>query len=154
VAPDVLRAQVESQCRALRTVAEAHRTAVTSAKLHGALYHAAHRDAETARAVLAGIGAALGPVAIVGLPGGELSKEAQSKGHPYLREAFADRGVRPDGTLVPRGQPGAVLDDPEEAASRAKDLVARDAADLLCVHADTPAAVAIATAVRSVLDRP
>lgn len=152
VEPAELATQIEAQCARLRAIAEARGAAVTSAKPHGALYHAAHADAEVARACVTGIGRALGPVAVVGLAGGALERAAAEAGHPYLREAFADRGVRPDGTLVPRGEPGAVLDDPHAAAARARTLRASQTAETLCVHADTPAALAIARAVRRALD--
>lgn len=152
VEPARLAAQIEAQCARLRAVAEARGAAVTSAKPHGALYHAAHADAEIARACVAGIGRALGTVAVVGLAGGALERAAAEAGHSYLREAFADRGVRPDGTLVPRGEPGAVLDDPAAAAERVRALRASEAAETLCVHADTPAALDIARAVRRALD--
>lgn len=149
---DVLEDEVASQCLALRVVAEAHGGRVTSAKPHGALYHAAHADVGIARACIEGIRRALGDVVIVGLAGGALEKEARRAGHEYWREAFADRGLRPDGTLVPRGEPGAVLDDPDAAARRARSVVATGAADTLCIHADTPAALVIARAVREALD--
>jgi UPF0271 protein len=152
VEPELLASQIEEQCAMLRAVAEKHGAAVTSAKPHGALYHAAHADPAIARACVEGIERALGPVAIVGLAGGALEAEAKRSGHPYLREAFADRGVRPDGTLVPRGQPGAILDDPVAAADRARALRESGHADTLCIHADTPAALAIAQAVRKALD--
>ena len=151
VDPSVLEAQIEAQCASLRAVAERLGTKVMSAKPHGALYHAAHADAAVARACIRAIGRALGPVPIVGLAGGALEVEARTAGHPYLREAFADRGVRPDGTLVPRGEPGAVLDDPQAAADRARALSEGGHADTLCIHADTPAALTIARAVREAL---
>src|SRR5262249_20881979 len=99
-----------------------------------------------------GIDRALGKVAIVGLANGELEAEARSAGHEYLREAFADRGTRADGTLVPRGEPGAILQDPAAAAERARVIARTGAADTLCVHADTPTSLAIARAVRAALD--
>ncbi len=151
VDPAVLEAQLEAQCASLRANAEAQGAAVTSAKPHGALYHAAHADVAVARACVRAISRALGPVAIVGLEGGALATEARAAGHPYLREAFADRGVRPDGTLVPRGEPGAILQDPSAAAERARELRDSGRADTLCIHADTPAALAIARAVRQAL---
>jgi len=80
-------------------------------------------------------------------------------GLPACEEGFCDRAYRPDGGLVDRGTAGAVLSDPEEAAAQALSLargavVASDGCvltlwvDTLCVHGDSPAAVAIATAVR------
>jgi UPF0271 protein len=152
VEPEVLEAEIETQCATLREVARKRGAPVTSAKPHGALYHAAHADAEIARACVDGIRRALGEVAIVGLAGGALEAEAKRAGLPYQREAFADRGVRPDGTLVPRSEPGAILSDPDAAAERARALVLSGAAETLCVHADTPSALAIARAVRGALD--
>ncbi len=151
VEPELLAHQIEEQCTALRRIAEEAGATVTSAKPHGALYHAAHADETIARACVGAIERALGPVAIVGLAGGALASEARRAGHPYLREAFADRGVRADGSLVPRGEPGAILDDPDLAAARARALRENGQAETLCVHGDTPAALAIARAVKRAL---
>lgn len=151
VAPDELASQIADQCRAIRAVAERRGLVVTSAKLHGALYHAAHRDDGIARACVSAIGRALGDVAIVGLANGRLAAEASGAGHAFLREAFADRGVRADGSLVPRGEPGALVSDPAEAAARARSLATSGTVDTICVHGDTPSAVAIVRAVREAL---
>jgi 5-oxoprolinase (ATP-hydrolysing) subunit A len=151
VAPDVLGEQVRAQCAALRSVAEREGVAVTSAKPHGALYHAAHSDRAVADACVRAIKDALGVVPVVGLPNGALEAAAKAAGLPYLVEAFADRGVLPDGSLVPRGQPGALVEDPTIAAKNAREIAARKSADTLCIHGDTPNAVAIARAVRAVL---
>jgi 5-oxoprolinase (ATP-hydrolysing) subunit A len=151
VPPDVLAAQVTEQCRALRVIADRQSLVVASAKLHGALYHAAHRDRAIARASVTAIGRALGGVAIVGLASGALEEEASRAGHEFLREAFADRAVRDDGSLVPRGEPGALVSDPIAAAARARSLARTGAVDTVCVHGDTPNAVAIARAVREAL---
>lgn len=148
VAPDVLREQIAAQCGRLLAVAEAHGIGVEIAKPHGALYHAAHRSAEIARACVDGIRDALGDVSIVGPAGGELARAA---GVRLLREAFADRGVRADGSLVPRGEPGALVTDPTLAAERAREIVSKGEADTICVHGDTPGAVAIARAVRDAI---
>src|SRR5690606_4377033 len=72
------------------------------------------------------------------------------RGLRYLREGFADRRVRLDGTLVPRGEIDALITDPVACAARARVLV--HDVDVLCVHSDTPDSLAIATAVRAVLD--
>lgn len=151
VAPEVLAEQIRAQCAALRLIAEREGVTVTSAKPHGALYHAAHSDRAVADACVRAIRDALGVVRVVGLANGALEEAAKDAGLPYLVEAFADRGVLPDGSLVPRGQPGAVVQDASVAAERARAIVAQRTADTLCIHGDTPNAVAIARAVRAVL---
>ncbi len=152
VLPELLAASIAEQCTRLLRVAERHGAGLVSAKPHGALYHAAHADEATARACVAGVARALGTgVAIVGLAGGALERAALAAGLAYQREGFADRGVRADGSLVPRGEPGALIEDEAVAAARARALAARGDVDTLCVHADTPGAVAIARAVRATL---
>jgi UPF0271 protein len=103
------------------------------------------------------------PVPILGL-GGRIVAAAAAAGLPFVREAFLDRGYRRDGSLVPRGEPGALLDDPAVVAARAVSLArsgvveAADGspvaaeAESLCLHGDSPAAVAMARAVRAALD--
>jgi len=136
-------------------------------KPHGALYHAVTVDLAQARAVVrvaAEHSERIGrPLPILGQDG-EIAVAAAAAGLPFVREAFLDRGYLPGGMLVPRGAPGALLDDPAAVAARAVRLathgvveavdgsvVAADAASL-CVHGDSPAAVAMARAVRSALD--
>jgi UPF0271 protein len=75
-------------------------------------------------------------------------------GLAFAREAFADRATRPDGSLVPRGEPGAVITDVAVARARARELATGGACDTICVHGDTAGAVAIARAVREALDAP
>ncbi|AKV04223.1 Lactam utilization protein LamB [Labilithrix luteola] len=151
VAPEVLGQQVEAQCARLRTIAEKLGVAVTSAKPHGALYHAANASEETARATLSGIRRALGDVAIVGPPRGHIADVARATGTKLLREAFVDRGVRPDGSLVPRGEPGALIHDPALAADRARALSSDANVETICIHGDTEGSIAIARAVREAL---
>jgi UPF0271 protein len=147
-----LARSIEQQCTALAAVARRHGVRVGWAKLHGALYHDAQKEASRALAVLGAVKAALGAdVAVVGPPSGATRDAAAALGLPYLREAFADRGVRADGTLVPRGEPGALVTDPAQAAARARELAANGACDTVCVHGDSPGAVEIARAVREAL---
>jgi UPF0271 protein len=108
-------------------------------------------SAAIAKACVDGIVRALGTVPIVGPPNGELARAAKDAGCTFLVEAFADRGVRPDGSLVPRGEPGALVTDPAVAAARAKELAARADVDTICLHGDTPGALANARAVRAAL---
>jgi UPF0271 protein len=151
VAPDVLAASVAAQCTRLATIAARAGVTLASVKPHGALYHAAHADDATARACVEGALRALGTLPIVGPAGGALERAALAAGTTFQREAFADRGVRADGTLVPRGEPGALVVDPALASARASELAARGDVDTLCIHGDTPDAVTIARAVRNAL---
>lgn len=153
-----LLAELRRQLDALVTAAGAAGTEVAYLKPHGALYHRVVRDAEHAEAVVALAREAR--LAVVGLPGGLVLDLARAAGLPSLGEAFADRGYRADGSLVPRTEPGAVLHDPTAVAQRMLGLVrdgtviasdgssVRVAAGTICVHSDTPGAVAIARALR------
>jgi 5-oxoprolinase (ATP-hydrolysing) subunit A len=152
VAPEELARSVAAQCARLGAIAARVGTPLASVKPHGALYHAAHANDATARAVVLGVTRSLGSgLAIVGPAGGALERATRDAGLPFQREAFADRGVRADGSLVPRGEPGALVVDPAAAAARTRELAARDDVDTLCIHGDTPGAIAIARAVRDAL---
>lgn len=136
-------------------------------KPHGALYHAVTADDVEAGALVTAVGelsSRLGrSVPILGL-GGAIAAAAAAAGLPFVREAFLDRGYRADGSLVPRGEHGALLDDPAVVAARAVRLArfglvdAADGSDLtaqvasLCLHGDSPDALAMAWAVRAALD--
>lgn len=163
VPPAVLRAQVAAQLTALLAAGADLRYV----KPHGALYHAVTADADTAGAVataVADVSARLGrPLPVLGLDGA-IARAAESRGLPFRREAFLDRGYRADGSLVPRDRPGALLHDPDAVAARAVRLVREGVVEAvdgtlvrvdavsLCVHGDTAGAVAIARAVRAALD--
>jgi UPF0271 protein len=153
IAASEMRRVVAGQCRQLASVAREAGVRVEFVKAHGALYHAASANADLAEAVLAGALEALGPdVTIIGPPAGALASAAARAHVAYAREGFADRGTRPDGTLVPRGQPGALVLDPDAAAERAAELLRSAQFDTVCVHGDTPGAAAIARAVRAALE--
>jgi len=136
-------------------------------KPHGALYHAVRDDAAQARAVVDAVvdlSSRLGrALPVLGLPG-VIAEVTASAGLPFVHEAFLDRGYTADGGLVPRGEPGDLIEDPARVAARAVRLVregevetadggrlAVEAASL-CLHGDTPAAVSMARAVRAALD--
>ncbi len=147
-----LARSIAAQCAALARVARARGVDVKVVKPHGALYHDVHRDRARARAFLEGVRDALGEdVAIVGYPGSPLAGDAAALGMRFLAEAFADRGYASDGTLIPRGAAGAMIEDPSAAAAQALRL-APDV-DTRCVHGDTRGAAAIARAVRDALAR-
>jgi UPF0271 protein len=145
VPPDVLREQVADQVGTLTEIAVAEGTTVRYLKPHGALYHRVIDDAEQAAAVLAGSGA----LPVLGMPG-ELVAQAAAAGRRVVLEGFPDRGYRDDGRLLPRSEPGAVLEDVAEIAAAAVRLAADGRS--LCVHGDHPGAVAHAREVRRVLE--
>lgn len=150
IEPAVLERSIATQCDTLGAIAREANTTVESVKPHGALYHDAARSTELATAVIRGAIDALGSqLAIIGPPTGALRDAALAHQLRYAREGFADRTVRPDGTLVPRSEPDALITDPARAAERA--LAIAGGVDTICVHADTPNALLIARAVRSAL---
>jgi UPF0271 protein len=153
VAQGDLRRSLGEQCARLAAVARAAGASIDFVKPHGALYHVAHEDEGTAEALVFGAREALGAsVTVVGPPGGALAKASARAAMAFAREGFADRATREDGTLVPRGEPGALVLDPAAAAARTRALVATGEVDTICVHGDTPGAVSVARAVRAVLD--
>jgi UPF0271 protein len=140
-----LRDQVAEQVATLWEIAHAEGTSVAYVKPHGALYHRVTRDGEQAAAVLAGSAG----LAVLGFPGSLLLELAAVAGRPSYDEGFPDRGYV-DGTLIERGEPGALLTDGDEIASHAVALAPGVAS--LCVHGDSPDAVAHAHAVRRALE--
>jgi UPF0271 protein len=151
LAPDALRRIVGEQCARLAAIAREAGVAIGFMKPHGALYHQALADEATAEAIVVAAQVALGArVTVVGA--GALARAAARASMPFAREGFADRASRADGTLVPRGEPGAMLLDPAAAAARALALAGGGDIETICVHGDTPGAVAVARAVRAALD--
>ncbi|MFF5449579.1 LamB/YcsF family protein [Streptomyces sp. NPDC012888] len=146
--------EVAYQIGALEVFARAAGSRVSYVKPHGALYNRTVRDAEQAAAVVAGVRLAVGADAelpVLGLPGSELLAAAAAAGLAPVREAFADRAYTPEGTLVPRGEPGAVLHEPDAVVAQALALVRAGTGRSLCLHGDTPGAAALALRVREAL---
>ena len=149
--PGELAAQLQYQLGGLLALARVAGVPVAGLKPHGALYHRAGRDPEVARTVAAA--ALLNGLGLVGQPGSALQAAAAALRVPYRREGFVDRRYRPDGSLVPRGEPGAVLSDPAEAAAQVARLAASGAIDTVCVHGDHPGVAGFVRAVRALTGR-
>lgn len=164
VDPRELTAEVVYQVGALGALAAVAGTAVRYVKPHGGLYNALVHHEEQAAAVLLAVRSVDPGLALLVLPGSVVERQAAAAGVRTVVEAFADRAYLPDGSLVPRSVPGAVLHDADVIARRVVRMVvegrvtAIDGTELelrpqsVCVHGDTPGAVAIATAVRGALD--
>jgi UPF0271 protein len=163
LAPAAIEGLVLRQVEALRNIVRREGGQLTGVKPHGALYHAAAADGEVAAAVARAVHAISPDLVVVSSPGAKLLEAARALGLAVAAEGFVDRAYEGDGSLVARGQPGALVEDPEDAARAAlaivfeRRLVARNGqtipvvADTLCVHGDTPNAPAIAAAVRKAL---
>ena len=160
---DELYASLCRQLAALQGVCRNAGTQVASVKPHGALYEEVGKGGRVYETLRDAVRDVCGSGTPLVLPSGcRAMAMVLRDGVPTREEGFCDRAYRPDGGLVPRGQPGAVLDDPEEAALQALSL-ARGAlatadgtiltlwVDTLCIHGDSPGAAMIATAVRLVL---
>jgi len=144
LSPDQLRAELIFQIGGLREMARDVGVVLRYIKLHGALYNQANRDAE-----LAGRIAEIAQIvclSVMGLPGSALEIACASVG--YLREGFADRRYRADGSLVPRSEPDAFVHDPVEAITQARWLIETRGIDTLCVHGDNPEALAFVAKLR------
>ena len=164
VASDELTADVIYQIGALQALAKAAGTSVRYVKPHGALYNTIAHDRRQAMAVIEAIRAIDPALVLVALAGSPLIELARSEGLQCVAEAFADRAYTPEGTLVSRREPGAVLHVPVLVAQRMLRLVqsgfieaidgslVRIEADSICVHGDSPAAVEMARELRRVLE--
>ena len=154
-----LHGDVLYQLAALAGIAASSSTATGTAaaprvryvKPHGALYNRIVHDDQQAGAVAAAVRDFDPTLPLLGLPGSAIERAADTYGLPFFREGFPDRAYLPDGTLMPRSVPGAVITDPKDVAARALDMASSGSVHSLCVHGDTPGAVAIATEVRATL---
>ena len=163
VEPEALTADVVYQIGALEGFARIAGDRVRYVKPHGALYNAIVHHEEQAAAVVAAVVAYDRTLPVLGLPGSAWLRLAAEAGLTVVHEAFADRAYTPEGTLVSRRLPGAVLHDPAEIARRCVAMAAGEPitdveggelvlqAGSICVHGDTPGAVEIARQVRAAL---
>lgn len=162
--PVELADDVTYQIGALTAMARVAGTRVAYVKPHGALYNATVHHEAQAQAVVDAVRAYDSSLPLLGLPGSELLARAERTGLRTVREAFADRAYTPEGTLVSRSVEGAVLHDPAEVADRVLRMVTEGRltaidgseivveAESVCLHGDSPGAVAMAEAVRTALD--
>jgi 5-oxoprolinase (ATP-hydrolysing) subunit A len=156
MAADEIKNLVVYQVAALEGFVRSRGARLTHVKPHGALYHDAGEFPDVARAIAEGVRRVGTSLVLVGAAGSMLVGAGRDAGLTVAEEAFADRRYRADGTLVPRGEPGALVTDPDEAAEQAVRLaqermvIANDGsrievrADTICLHGDTPGAADIA----------
>jgi UPF0271 protein len=150
--PAEICADVTAQIRTLDAVARTHDAQLHHVKAHGALYNVAARDRVVADAISRAVRAIDPGLAVVGLAGGEQIPSAKAFGLRAVAEVFADRGYQPDGSLIPRGQSGALIDDVDAAVAQALRLARDGAGETICLHGDGPHALAFARAIRTALE--
>ncbi|NHN56773.1 LamB/YcsF family protein [Calidifontibacter sp. DB0510] len=164
VSPEDLYADVLYQLGALAGLARVAGSVLRYVKPHGALASAVVDHEVQASAIVTAIRDFDRELAVLGQGGSMLHELAEEAGLRTVREGFADRGYLPSGRLVPRGDAGSVLQDPDQIAARAVRLategtivaVTGDLVDLtidsICLHSDSPSVVAVARQVRTLLD--
>lgn len=150
ISAEALELLLLQQVGALASLASAGGVRLHHIKLHGALYHAVEEDRALARAYLRTVRTHWPQAVVCGRAGGGVTREARRAGVRCLAEGFADRAYQPDGRLVPRSEPGAVLRPSSAVLLRVRQYLAGRgiaatngqrlflAFDTLCVHADSP----------------
>ena len=163
IEPGVLTNGILYQMGALAALAAAAGTRVRYVKPHGALYNTIVTDEGQAAAVVAALRSLTTELPLVAPTGSAVARLAHEAGIPVVAEGFLDRAYRADGTLLPRGEPGAVLHNRADAIARALQIVQQGTvtasdgtvigmpADTLCTHGDTPGAADLLVAVRHAL---
>jgi UPF0271 protein len=148
----------------LRDVCGAEGAKLSYVKPHGALYNRAARDADAAKAIVSAIREVEPSLTLLGLADSELGRAAERGGIAFASEAFVDRAYKSDGTLVPRDEAGAIIQDVKSAVQRAvmlvkgKTITADDGTELrisarsLCVHGDNPDAAPMLRTLRKRLE--
>jgi len=161
--PDEVYADVLYQIGALAAFCSAEGVALRHVKPHGALYNMAHADATIATAIAAAVADYDRRLLLFAQPGSALAVAGEAAGLRVVAEVFADRAYNPDGSLVARSIPGAVLHDPAAVAAQARQMVCEGRvtavngqvvpvrAETICVHGDNPAAVALIRRIRDEL---
>jgi UPF0271 protein len=161
--PQQIEDIVVSQIEALAAIAAEEGVQLQHVKPHGALFNVAVRDRSVADAIARATALVNPALILFGLPASELIAAGKAAGLQTACEVFADRAYRPDGTLVPRTQPGAVIDDAAQVLSRVAAIAREHAViaidgtrvpitlDTICVHGDTPGAAALAARIRATL---
>jgi len=160
---DDLRSCVLYQIGALYALVKAEKMSLAHVKPHGALYNMAAENFEIAMIVGEAIKSFDSSLIYCGLAGSQMAKAAETLGLPFASEVFADRSYQPNGTLLARVEAGAVIADADAAAARVLAMVgegrvvATDGselaikADTVCVHGDSPEAVAFAVKIKAAL---
>lgn len=159
--PETVYAQTLYQIGALASIAKAEGGVMRHVKPHGMLYNQAAKDAQLADAIARAVHACDPALILVGLAGSELIRAGAHYGLTTRQEVFADRGYLADGSLVPRTQHGALIEDEEQSLAQTLEMVqsgrvksitgewAKVVAQTVCLHGDGEHALAFARRLRA-----
>src|SRR4051812_37301813 len=162
ITPQDMYDLVVYQAGAVEAFARAAGAKLHHVKCHGALYNMAATDEALSEAMAKAVRDLGSHVILYALSNSIMMKVAKGKGTPVAGEVFADRGYSDDGTLYPRGQPGAMIEDANKAVAQAVAMVEEGyvtsisgkrvavSADTLCLHGDQPGAAAFASQIKKV----
>ncbi|HAV2020356.1 5-oxoprolinase subunit PxpA [Citrobacter koseri] len=162
--PETVYAQTLYQIGALAAIARAEGGVMRHVKPHGMLYNQAAKDPQLADAIARAVHACDPSLILVGLAGSELIRAGEHYGLTTRQEVFADRGYQADGSLVPRTQPGALVEDEEHALAQTLGMVesgrvksitgewANVVAQTVCIHGDGEHALAFARRLRAAFE--
>jgi len=163
--PQEVKAYVQYQVGALQAFCTSHGIALKHVKPHGAMYNMAGANEALARAICEGVQSVNPALILLALSGSKMIDAAKEAGLPYAKEVFADRAYEEDGSLVARGKPGAMITDEDLAIARvvrmAKEGVVETitgreialSAESVCVHGDSPHALAFVKKIRMALEQ-
>ncbi|MDD3229857.1 MAG: LamB/YcsF family protein [Oscillospiraceae bacterium] len=164
IKPEEAKAVVMYQIGALQAFCSANRIEMKHVKLHGALYNMAGKDEELAEAICKGIYEVNPNLILLGLFGSKMLAAARKVGLKAANEVFADRAYEEDGSLVPRGEPGAVITDENEAVKRVIGMIQCHTVtaitgkkiavfpNSICVHGDNQKAFVFVQKIRKALE--
>ncbi len=156
---DEVEALILYQIGALAAIAKAEGVELIHIKPHGAIYNQAAKDAALALSIARAVKSFSGDLILVGLAGSGLIEAGREVGLRVMNEGFPDRNYNPDGTLVSRKEPHAIIESPEEVMKHATDLIQngilfgekRVKVDTLCLHGDHPRAAENAKLIHEIL---
>ena len=162
--PETVYAQTLYQIGALAAIARTEGGVMRHVKPHGMLYNQAAKDPQLADAIAKAVHACDPTLILVGLAGSELVRAGERYGLATRQEVFADRGYQADGSLVPRSQPGALIEDEEQSLAQTLGMVetgrvksltgewASVVAQTVCIHGDGEHALAFARRLRAAFE--
>jgi len=157
--PDEVEALILYQIGVLHAIAKAEGVGLIHVKPHGAIYNQAAKDKALALSIARAVKSFSGNLILVGLAGSRLIEAGVEVGLKVMNEGFPDRNYNPDGTLVSRKEPHAIIESPEDVAKHAVDLIQngilfgekRVHVETLCLHGDHPRVVENVKLIREIL---